>query len=260
MDSNASFAIAVVALAGRAYDLTLADEHHERFLKQTQASQHSGKAKTEIIKIRRVMADDGKEYLVYDEIARGYDNLGNEHHSARPNIGRYPIPVARKELRMGPDMSTQEVTAEITRMDTGYSIPFSASNLEKLHKNANDKKQRGATQYYVQRGNNLVSVANYEAMKNGEFDQLEKYGMTLEQWIQKEKALATPAGEAQKEQEETEEEEGEEEDKQDKEQSQEVEIELGAPKEEQKDEEQTEDTDQSKTETKRSRFGRKGRY
>ncbi len=106
MDSNASFAIAVVALAvaivalifqfsffsqhplfaidmpsgfnksdegtkayqdiGRAYDLTLADEHHERFLKQTQASQHSGKAKTEIIKIRRVMADDGKEYLVYD--------------------------------------------------------------------------------------------------------------------------------------------------------------------------------------------------
>jgi hypothetical protein len=182
--------IKAYAEIGKAYDSSLSDEHHERFIQQTKRSQYSAKAKTEVIKIVRVIADDGNEYLVYDELNRGYDNLGNPMHSYRPELGKYPIPIPRKELRMGPDMTQQEVVAEIVSVDTGYSIPFSEANIEKLHKNANDAKQRGATQYQVQRSTRPgIVVKNYDAMREGEFIQLEKYGMTLQQWTEHQKAL-----------------------------------------------------------------------
>jgi hypothetical protein len=175
---------------GKGYDATLSDEHHERFVKQTKASPHSSKAKTVITKIRRVIADDGKEYLVYDELNHGYDNLGNPVHSFRPNLGRYPIPIPRRELRMGPDMTQQEVVAEIIGVDTGYSIPFNASAFEKLHKDANDAKQQGATQYYVQKGTHPgIAITNADAMEKGEFVQLEKFGMTLKQWQEQQEAV-----------------------------------------------------------------------
>lgn len=175
---------------GYAYDQTVMDDVYADFKKQTAQSPHSAKATEEITKIRRVLADDGKEYLVYDSLETGYDNLGNERSRFRPNLGRYPIPVPRRELRMGPDMTQKEVVAEIIRVDTGYSIPFTKANFEKLHKNANDKKQRGATQYIVQKVNAPgTTVSNAEAMADGEFVQLEKWGMTLKQYTEQQQAL-----------------------------------------------------------------------
>jgi hypothetical protein len=175
---------------GYPYDSTVMDDVYTEFKKQTASSQHSSKSREEITKIRRVLADDGKEYLVYDSLETGYDNLGNERQRFRPNLGRYPIPVPRKELRMGPDMTQHEAIVEIIRVDTGYSIPFTKANFEKLHKSANDQKQRGATQYIVQRINQPgTTVSNAEAMSDGEFVQLEKWGMTLQQWTDQQKAL-----------------------------------------------------------------------
>lgn len=174
----------------RPYDETIMDTVYDDFKKQTAASPHSAKSTEQITKIRRVLADDGKEYLVYDSLETGYDNLGNERQRFRPNLGKYPIPVPRRELRMGPDMTQREEIAEIIRLDTGYSIPFNKANFEKLHKNANDAKQRGATQYIAQRVNQPgTTVSNAEAMSEGEFVQLEKFGMTLKQWTEQQKAL-----------------------------------------------------------------------
>jgi hypothetical protein len=175
---------------GYPYDSTVMDDVYADFKKQTANSPHSAKSKEEVTKIRRVLADDGKEYLVYDCLETGYDNLGNERQRFRPNLGRYPIPVPRKELRMGPDMTQHEAIVEIIRVDTGYSIPFTKANFEKLHKSANDQKQRGATQYIVQRVNQPgTTVSTAEAMSDGEFVQLEKFGMTLQQWTDQQKAL-----------------------------------------------------------------------
>lgn len=192
---------------GESYPTNVLDPEYDKFKAITKNSPHNQRAKEVITKMTRVLADDGKEYLVYDCNEVGYDNLGNEREFFRGDLGMYPIPIARKELRMGPDMTQKEVVAEIIRHDVGYSMPFSSSNVDKLHKNADDKKQRGRTQYLIQRMNGQTrSVTNYDAFGKGEFIELEKFGMTLDQWKEQQKAITdlkkiaadAPPGEAEK--------------------------------------------------------------
>jgi hypothetical protein len=138
------------------------------------------------------MADDGKEYLTYDATDTRYTPLGAERTCYLPNQGKYPIPITQPELRMGENMTTEEISSgPIIRYDVGYEIPFTKENVDKIHEFADDKSQRARTQYILRRaGGAKHTVLKYEDFRDGDFEDVEANGrqtLTDEERKEKEK-------------------------------------------------------------------------
>lgn len=127
--------------------------------------------------LKRIMAADGNEYLVYGQILERQDGIGNVHPWDNDTTeGAYQKPIPLKELKYDENNNPVRRTKSIRRVDTGYSIPFTKENCENLHKDCNDNANapQPKTQYYVEKWNDnkTVTVLTYDDFLNGEFDDL----------------------------------------------------------------------------------------
>ena len=158
---------------------------YEEYLRDTSAdpklmAEHGeGHKPIEVSKIiRKKISQDGPEYIVYSQTEYRLDKALNVKHWFLPNIGLYPIPKGRYEIEHLDFGKQRRVFKELMGIDTGYSIPFSKENMDKIHDLGLNKE--GKTQYIVEVPNGLkFSVATYEDLRNGDFDELCAY---LDQW------------------------------------------------------------------------------
>lgn len=160
---------------GREYDNTLDDIRYENILKTTRNSPHSNRNKKIVRVMVRLIGDNGEEYIKYDLYELLYDSIGAWHEVYEPNIGLYPIPVAQPKIEYGPGGQVQEVVSgPIVRIDTGYSIPFTKENADKIHAMANDTSARGRTQYIVKgTDSRRYTCPNYLAWRDKSFEELQ---------------------------------------------------------------------------------------
>jgi len=172
------------------YPDTVWDKAYQSFLERTpdvEGNDYRHKNKTKILKIVRTRLAGGKEFLVWDEIETRYTPLGNPERFARTALGKYPIIETRKIIKQE-DSGLRRVVTEATGLTkTGYSLPYTPENIDRLHKNAVDDpdaditdEEEGArpTQYLVHdtRGNRMVSINNWEGFRDGDFYELFEYG------------------------------------------------------------------------------------
>jgi hypothetical protein len=114
-------------------DDNLTDKAYEVFMEKTKKCPES-KRKREIMNMTRIVVDS-KEYIVYDEMLRAEDGIGNPLHHFRGGMGRYPIPIPEYELRQIPGtLDVEKATTGIRDIKVGHSIPFNAKNADALYK------------------------------------------------------------------------------------------------------------------------------
>jgi hypothetical protein len=160
---------------GKEYDDTLDDVRYETILKKTVNSPHS-KRNQKIVRVMvRELANDGNEYIKYDLQEILYDAIGGFEEVYRPNIGLFPIPVVQPKIDFGPDMTTRDIiNGPIVRIDTGYLLPFTKENADKIHEMSNDISQTERTQYTIKRtGGKRWHCANYAMFRDMTFEDIE---------------------------------------------------------------------------------------
>lgn len=177
---------------GKPYENTVWDTDYEQFVNKTRGSDTEGKTKRQVVRITRLQAADGGEYIVYDEKETRYDGLGNASKRFRDNLGTYPIPQGQREIYYDENNNQATRLVSITNIETGYSIPFNKAKLDELHKNAVDNvpQRAGRTQYFVQRINDPpTTVQTYQDLKEGDFEELMKYGKKSFGWKEEKEHL-----------------------------------------------------------------------
>jgi hypothetical protein len=180
---------------GRPYPDEVFDGLYEEWLRETSAddlSKYSHHKTQEISKIIRVRTKDNKEFLVYSLIEYRLDKALNVKHFWRPNLGRYPIPIpiyATTDITFG---KQNRKIVDILNIETGYSIPFTKKNLDKI-RDIGLIEPNGKVQYMVENPQGLkTSVATYDDLRNEEdFNALVHFGRSpttkqREAWLEKE--------------------------------------------------------------------------
>lgn len=161
----------------RPYDDTVDDLRYEKILKQTNNSPHSAKNKKAVRVMVRVVADDGNDYLKYDEHEVRYDAIGAPHETYKPNLGTYPIPISQPTLDYGTDGVAREVVnGPIVNIETGYSIPFTKENVDKIHAMANDISYSQRTQYILKVDGRKFTIKKYEDFRDLTVEELRNGG------------------------------------------------------------------------------------
>ena len=159
---------------GKPYDDTLDDIRYDKIIKQTRSSPHQSRNKKVVRNMVRLIADDGEEYIKYDLHETRYDTIGAWHEIYQPNVGTYPIPVTQPTIDYGPDGTARDVVnGPIVRIDTGYLIPFTKENVEKIHKMANDISHTGRTQYIAKKGGRRILLRSYSEFRDATFVEIE---------------------------------------------------------------------------------------
>jgi hypothetical protein len=171
--------VAEYSKIGKEYDYDLADELYKNWLRETTAeglSEYTHHKTKEVTKIVRVRAEDGKEYLLYSLIEYRVDVALNVKHWWLPNIGKYPIPTPRYETTSIEFGKFNRRIAEVVNIETGFSIPFTKDNLDKIRDIG--LPPQGKVQYIVETFNGIkTSVATHEDLRNEEdFDALVHFG------------------------------------------------------------------------------------
>lgn len=167
------------------YPVTEWDKDYDRFIAETKSSDERGRTKRTITRLTRVHGADGKDYIVYSERELRFDDLGNSKKRFRDNLGQYPQPEGHYSIYYDTNNQQKTKIDSITNINTGYFIPFSPKKMDELYKyTVNDVPQRaGRTEYFVQRINDsLISVESFEDLRDGEFDELAKYGKRTAAW------------------------------------------------------------------------------
>jgi hypothetical protein len=180
---------------GRPYPDEVCDELYEKFLKETSAdelSKYSHHKTQEISMIKRVRTRDNKEFLVYSLIEYRLDKALNVKHFWRPNLGKFPIPIpiyATTDMSFG---KQNRKIVDISDIETGYSIPFTKKNLDKI-RDIGLIEPNGKVQYMVENPQGLrTTVATYDDLRNEEnFDALVHFGRSptskqRQAWLEKE--------------------------------------------------------------------------
>ncbi|MGI0043492.1 MAG: hypothetical protein ACRD47_07255 [Nitrososphaeraceae archaeon] len=185
---------------GKEYDYNLFDELYEKWLRETTAdnlSKYTHHKTKEVVKIERVKTEEeedgggakGKEYLLYSLIEYRLDAALNVKHWWLPNIGKYPIPIPRWETTSIEFGKVNRRIAEIANIETGFSIPFTKANLDKIRDIG--LQPQGKVQYAVGTFNGIkTSVATYDDLRDEEdFEALVHFGKkpTLKQrqaWLE----------------------------------------------------------------------------
>jgi hypothetical protein len=114
------------------YPKTVWDAKYEQFHGKTKHSPDDLNLAT-IGNLRRVLVGE-KEYLVFDLTERRVDNLGNDKHYYRSNIGMYSIPIPQYRMVEDAEGYKERKVVGTAGIRTGYSIPFTKENVEKLVK------------------------------------------------------------------------------------------------------------------------------
>jgi len=167
--------VATYSKLGLAYDDELFDGLYEKWLHETSAEEdlpkYSHHKPKEVTMIKRVRTGDNKEYLVYSLVEYRVDSALNVKHWWLPNIGKYPIPIPRYETTTISFGKQDRRIAEVQNIDTGYSIPFTKKNLEKIRDIG--LKYNGKVQYMVETSKGIkMSVATYHDLAEGDFEEL----------------------------------------------------------------------------------------
>jgi hypothetical protein len=163
---------------GQAYPMEFLEEHYENdFLKNTTndpkllAEHGGGRKPVEVANMFRKKTREGGEYIYYGQTEYRLDKALNLKHWFTSRIGMYPIPRGRYEMVHRDFGQVERVLREVEGVDTGYSIPFTKENLDKIRDLG--LQHEGKTTYYVEAINGLkFSVATYEDLRNGDFDEL----------------------------------------------------------------------------------------
>jgi hypothetical protein len=122
----------------------------------------------------RLVADDGNVYLKYDLEEVCYDTIGAPQEVYHSNVGTYPIPITQPTLDYGADGTAREVVnGPIVRIDTGYSIPFTKENADKIHEVANDTSFTNRTQYLIKSNGRKYTVEKYEDFRDRTIEELQ---------------------------------------------------------------------------------------
>jgi hypothetical protein len=166
------------AKIGQSYPPEIMDDlYEEQFLKETTADPKmlakygSGHKPIEVMSITRKKTIEGKEYLYYAKTEYRLDKALNLKHWFFSGHGKYPIPEGRYEMVHKDFGKTERVLREIMNVDTGYSIPFTPKNLDKIRDLG--LQFEGKTGYYLEAPNEItLSVATYNDLRNGQFDEL----------------------------------------------------------------------------------------
>jgi hypothetical protein len=160
--------------AGLKYPDNHYDKHYADFIERTptgKGNEYTSKNKTRITDITRFMLRPEKEYLIWSGLAR------------------YPI-IEMKNIMQEEESGYRHVVTEPSgNTRTGYSMPYTVENIDKLHKNANDDyefeeitgKEVRPTHYhlYDARKRTSVTIKEWENFRDGDFSQLYEYGKKI---------------------------------------------------------------------------------
>lgn len=111
-------------------------------------------------------------------------------HRFRPQVGKYAIPIPEFYIQRLDFGKEERKLKEIIGMETGYSIPFTKDNLDKI-KNMGMALD-GKITYLVETATHLkISIASYDDLRNGVFEELLHFGKIPTQaqrqaWLEKE--------------------------------------------------------------------------
>jgi hypothetical protein len=118
---------------GLQYPKTVFDINYEQYLAKTKHSPEE--LNLAMIKnLRRVLVGGEKEFLVHDFYELRCDNLGNEKHHYKSNCGMYSIPIPQYRMVEDAEGYKEKKAVGTVGVRTGYSIPFTKENVEKLVK------------------------------------------------------------------------------------------------------------------------------
>lgn len=178
---------------GLSYPNNNRDLQYEKLLTDTPAvegNDYRHKNKTRITYLVRLRLTPEKQYLLWDQRETRYDPLGNPHTITRTGMGRYPI-IGVSKVMVQKESGLKEVVEEVTgKVSTGYLLPYTLTNIDKLHENCNDEyeydevagKEVRPTNYAVYDGRKKTSVAikEWASFRDGDFDELYTYGKKIE--------------------------------------------------------------------------------
>jgi hypothetical protein len=150
----------------------------EDFLSNTiieDLSKYTNHKPKEVLSIKRIKSGEEREYIVYSITEYRLDEALNVKHWFLPNIGIYPIPRPLYKTKIGPFGKQEREVSEILSVDTGYSIPFTRKNMDKIK--SLGMQIEGKISYLVQLPNGiLISVQSFEALRDGVFEELVHWG------------------------------------------------------------------------------------
>jgi hypothetical protein len=153
------------------------DYYENEYFKDTKADVElvskygNGHLPIEVLRITRKRLKDGREYIYYSATEYRVDKALNLKHWFKSGLGRYPIVQGRYEMVHKDFGESERVLRDILSIDTGYSIPFSKENLDKIRDLGLNPE--GKTTYSVEAPNGIrLSVAAYDDLRNGDFDEL----------------------------------------------------------------------------------------
>lgn len=86
----------------------------------------------------------------------------------------YPIPRGRYRIEQGPFGKQNRMLDSVESTETGYSIPFTKKNLDKIRDIG--LQSEGKVGYVINTGVIKISVATYEDLRDGAFDELAHFG------------------------------------------------------------------------------------
>jgi hypothetical protein len=135
--------------------------------------QSGGKWTREVTKIKWIKLDDDSEWLDWDEKRHAKTKMGRELHKTISHVPTYDIPIANQEVQYDEENEENKLvnTGQVTEMRTAYQVPFSATQLDYLLKDATKK-----CEYIVKLGDTKgVKVTKGEMKKYaGDFNKLHK--------------------------------------------------------------------------------------
>jgi hypothetical protein len=117
---------------GLVYPKTVFDVNEELYHEKTRRSPAELNFAM-IHNLRRVLVGE-KEFLVHDFYELRCDNLGNEKHHYKSNVGMYSIPIPQYRMVEDAEGYREKKAVGTVGVRTGYSIPFTKENVEKLVK------------------------------------------------------------------------------------------------------------------------------
>ena len=175
------------------YPNHLQDELYEKWISETNGdpklmAQYTHHKEKEVINIHRKRVGD-KEFLIYSFMHYRLDPALNVTSRSRSAIGEYPIPRGHYSIAHGAFGKESRTLDYVENIDTGYSIPFSKKNLQKILDIG--LQSEGKVGLGIDTGMIRITVATLEDFMNGDFAELAHFGKipTSEQrrrWLEEE--------------------------------------------------------------------------
>lgn len=150
------------------------DLDYAEFLKKTRTTPEKDRVRV-IQNLQRVVAPDGKEYLVYDLSEQAADALGNRLSTYRGSLGCYHKPIPKYAIEVNTETGEKEkVTKGVDQIEECYSIPFTKEAVQKVEKYITEK-----TQFILNRKKGSfrkITIDSLDDFKLGPIEHLSRFG------------------------------------------------------------------------------------